>query len=174
MLAGCCGFLGSHPAACRTATVSEVEESYIKRGRRSTAQSGAEQAAAVGEQEAAALHWLKTGQHRATDAVDESAVASVKHMLQLEADGLSACGACSRCIQGSGCIKSSNRQAVRDGIQGARWAAEGSELIGRKFEVCGNEPIHSCQKLPKIAVASDCSNFVTCKAVYHWGVVLAD
>lgn len=90
----------------------------------------------MGGAEAAALHWLRTGEEAATKAVIAAGVDRVRDTLRLEAAGLSDCGACSGCADRGACIRVSNRRAARDGKQGARWAEEAGGLIGRRFEVC--------------------------------------
>jgi hypothetical protein len=106
------------------------QRSVKKRSRAST-----ENADTAGAEEAAALLWLRTGEQAAPEDVIHSAVARVTELLKQEALGLSPCGQCSRCIAGNGCIRASNRLAATDGKHGARWAEEGSQLVGRWFEV---------------------------------------
>jgi hypothetical protein len=89
----------------------------------------------VGEEEAAALHLLRTGEEATTEGTVTAGVERTREMLRLEAAGLSCCGFCTDCIDGSGCIRASNRRATLEGKQGARWAEEAARLIGRRFEV---------------------------------------
>ena len=100
------------------------------------------QAATGGEVEAAALHWLRTGEEAASAGVLAGGVERVRDLLRLEAAGLSDCGACRGCEQGSECIRATNRRAAREGKQGARWAEEAGSLIGRRFEVCSSQCTH--------------------------------
>jgi hypothetical protein len=83
--------------------------------------------------EAAALHYLRTGEEvietRATD------IEAVIQMLQTEAQGMSACGECTGCIEGEACKRVSNREASRRGKLGALWAEEAEMLVGREFKV---------------------------------------
>jgi hypothetical protein len=116
--------------ACRTSTVSELASQGVIKKRCRGAQG-----APVGAEEAAALHWLRTGEEAASEAVITAGVERVREALRQEAAGLSHCGVCSSCIQGNGCIRANNRRAAREGKQGARWAEEGVRLTGRFFEV---------------------------------------
>jgi hypothetical protein len=91
---------------------------------------------APGEHEAAALHWLRTGEKAASDDVITAGEEQVRQLLRLDAAGVSNCGVCSGCISGIECIKVATRQALWEGKSGAQWAHEARNLIGRRFEVC--------------------------------------
>jgi hypothetical protein len=108
----------------------------IQRGKkRSRVEVWENAAATAGEREAAALHWMRTGEKSAADDVLEVEVDRVRELLRLEAEGLSDCGACRECIKGGACIRAANRRAALHGNQAAWWAEEGGRLIGRTFEV---------------------------------------
>jgi hypothetical protein len=112
----------------------------LQAGIKKRTRAGTSWGAAVGQDEAAALLWLRTGEKVEKQVVPESrlekAVECVRKMLQLEAAGLSDCGSCSRCKQGSACIRASNRKAASEGSRAAQLAEEAGRLIGRRFEVC--------------------------------------
>jgi hypothetical protein len=122
--------------ACRTSIAAEVmDQAGIKvlsrRGAASAA--GAEPDRHV-LHKAAALHDLRTGE----DVTNAGArnVEAVKQILQMEAQGTSACGECKGCIDGGGCKRAADREASRRGKLGAIWAEEAGQLVGRGFEVC--------------------------------------
>jgi hypothetical protein len=145
---------------CRTSTLSKLKE---QQGNRKRSRAGASESGAVGELEAAALHWLRTGVEAATEGVSAAAVESVKRLLRLETAGLSSCGACSMCLQGGECIRASNRAAAREGKREARWAEECGRLTGRRFEVCAPPPniqtwiFCICMHSPPCASRTECS-----------------
>jgi hypothetical protein len=84
--------------------------------------------------EAAALHYLRTGEHVVEKG--DMDVMGVANLLRSEALGASACGDCARCMRGGGCKRASNREAARRGKRGALWAEEAQSLVGRVFQVC--------------------------------------
>jgi hypothetical protein len=83
--------------------------------------------------EAAALHYLRTGEEVINMHMGASYVEVVMEKLQREEQGTSACN---RCIEGDGCTRAANREASRCGKLGAIWAEEAGQLVGREFRVC--------------------------------------
>jgi hypothetical protein len=121
--------------ACSTSTVSALSREGVIRKRPRASESPFTTA---GTMEAAALHWLRTGQRTTTEEVLAAEVQRVEEMLRLEAAGLTDCGVCSNCIAGSNCVRVSNRRAAWEGRQGPSLAEEAERLIGRQFEVRPN------------------------------------
>jgi hypothetical protein len=89
-----------------------------------------------GEEEAAALHWMNTGEETSLQGSKlEEAVTALRAHLQQDSEGVTRCGICSHCMDGRGCIRAANRRALREGNRGAQWAEEANGLVGRMFEV---------------------------------------
>jgi hypothetical protein len=86
--------------------------------------------------EAAALHYLRTGEEVVDMGGSSKHVEIAAEMLLREKQGTSACGECNGCIEGVGCKRAANREASRRGKRGAIWAEEAGQLVGREFKVC--------------------------------------
>jgi hypothetical protein len=124
--------------ACRSTTAKQVaiqiqQRTTMSRGA-SSGESFSNSTPTTAELEAAALHYMRTGE--SFKPVDERTMVEVAEQLRLESLGLSACGACVGCVADQDCRLAAVRQAARDGKSGAQWAQQGGELVGRTFEVC--------------------------------------
>jgi hypothetical protein len=107
------------------------QKSVKKRARRNIAVT-----TTPGEEEAAALHWMNTGEETSLQGSKlEEAVTALRAHLQQDSEGVTRCGICSHCMDGRGCIRAANRRALREGNRGAQWAEEANGLVGRMFEV---------------------------------------
>jgi hypothetical protein len=132
----------------------------------------------VGEEEAAALHWLRTGEEAVTEGVNTAAVERVRQLLRLETTGMSPCGGCSLCLEGGGCIRASNRAAAWEGKRAAHWAEEGGRLIGRRFQVCASwhsvGPVRHVNPAPLVHPIHTTQRGTKQKSVYDSGDFTAD
>jgi hypothetical protein len=135
----CCGAVESPVTfpllVSRTSTSEEAaEQAGIKvRSRGGTPAGEVAAKALAARREAAALHYLRTGELVMDKG--ELDVAAVTAMLRLEEAGAAPCGDCVQCLDGGSCKRAQTREACRRGRRGARWANEAELLVGRRFRV---------------------------------------